>query len=80
MAIVPLYAGVVRHVTPSYIAFQPAYYPTLPAFLGLALPLQTYPTITAPMLPFEWTEPSQHYRFVNAAYNPGSFWIWPPDR
>ncbi len=81
MAIVPVYpvTGIVSYVRPLMPTFYPAYYPA-PICLGLPIPVQAYPTVDVGALPFGWEDPVRLYRVTNAAYNPGSFWIWPPDR
>ncbi len=85
MAIVPLSPGILQYAKPVWpIPYFTSCYPILHPYAywypdiyskqitDLAVPSQT--------APYVWSEEDNLYRLINATYNPGNYWIWPPGR
>ncbi|MGC8961047.1 MAG: hypothetical protein ACP5K1_01205 [Candidatus Bathyarchaeia archaeon] len=81
MAIVPLYAGLAPVLKPLILrpltAVYPAAVPSIPlAYTPLIDRFPALPSIPA----YGWHDQAYWHRVAAASYNPGNFYIWPPDR
>lgn len=83
MAIVPISSGMVQYARPVLpMPYYTSYYPMLYSHA------YRYPTIcpgqvaylAAPSNTMQYArlEEDNVYRYMNATYNPGNYWIWPP--
>ncbi|MEM2122194.1 MAG: hypothetical protein QXE79_01015 [Candidatus Bathyarchaeia archaeon] len=76
MAIVPVYAGLARAFRPAIAVYPRVFPPALLAYTPLIDRFPALPSIPA----YGWHDSAYWYRVTVASYNPGNFYIWPPDR
>ena len=83
MAIVPFYpTRIVEYFSPVALqSFDPlyhrSYYPYFP-MRPIVHYSVGYPSVTYCSTPLTYVESSNDYKLINAMYNPGNYWIWPP--
>jgi len=79
MAIVPVYPRLMQYFTPMWPVPYPTVHPHI-HWRPMIMPHFFHPTISQVTYQYSYSDSDSIYyhKLINATYNPGNFWVWPP--
>lgn len=77
MAIVPVYPRLVQYYKPMWPVPYPTVYPHI-HWHPMTVHHFFHPTISHIGYQYPHLDSVYDHKLINATYNPGNFWIWPP--